>query len=135
MRVGAVSPLLQEINAAFPKANDDPFARLILKDETPVGRIEVDEGVSGTLYLSSIRIEESYRRRGIGQEALGFLSDLADRHGCKIWLKAFYHPRREGGGHLIGWYEQNGFEVMSEPDDDQHVEMRRLPRPEPSPEP
>lgn len=50
MRDGAVSPLLLEINAAFPKANDDPFARLILKDETPVGRIEVDEGVSGTLY-------------------------------------------------------------------------------------
>lgn len=135
MRDGTVTPLWEDILSVFPKAEDDPFEHLILKDGIQVGRIEVTEGNIATLYVPSIKIEHRYQRRGLGQEALGILCELANKHDHEIWLEAFYHPQQEGGGHLIRLYEKNGFEIMSDPDEDQRVEMRRLPRPEPSPEP
>lgn len=111
---------LRSLFAEWPAA--DHFSRRVIIDGQEVGSIDLvptSEGIH--ISLISMIIQGA----GHGQATLEIIKERAETFGCEVSLWCFRNPGEEDGGRLMRWYARNGFEEISEPDEDDHVIMVR----------
>ncbi len=104
----------EQMSQLFPDGQPTPrqFVYQILLDESPVGSIWIGEAFGGrpeSWWVWSVDIDEEYRNRGIGRQAMHFAEEISCQHGAtRLGLNVF--GANAAARHL---YESLGYRTVA----------------------
>lgn len=78
------------------------------------------------IVLQEMEVQKKAMGKGLGTQALNWLTGLADKHGVDLFLRA--RPFSEGGldkAQLISWYKKHGFVQLDDGDINGGYMMRK----------
>ena len=89
----------------------EKFERMI-QSLLPSGvKVRFEDYATGEIELVDFEVEEPFRNKGLGSEALKIIKNMASRHGVSIMLiPAGSRKRDEEEQRLRDFYERNGFQ-------------------------